>query len=199
MAVTKTNGIDKKLKKFTINVRCKFCAPYGIRLTLSQVNERLTTYFDKRGHISTYKDGSKYIITSYKFENVNAEIKLKIHYDKLGFLNAIDTLGTFDVYKKYMVESINFYKIILKGFLKYLENSWPNWFVDVFVFRIFPIPFERHFLSRIGDIDNVNLTVRMSNGDYCIIKEDRLEYRTSEWDVNQISIIERFITQYTRK
>jgi len=188
-------------KKLTINVRCNIAAPYGFKKSEDQMDKLIYGYFQKRGSINNRKSGSKYAITSYKFDNgTAAEIKIKVEYSKDGNIHALDTLGTFDAFRKYTIDNINMYRTIIKGFIKYLNKKKPVWHVNVFVFRVYPVQFMRHFTSRVGEmVDTVWMTMRMKGGDYCIIKSDRIEYRSSDWETDAISVILTIIKKYTHR
>lgn len=187
-------------KKITVNIRFNIAAPYGYKE--KDLTTSIKKFFDKRGYVKTVKDMHKYLITSYRFRgNIQAEIKIKIHYTKEGTIRSFDTLGTFDSYKKDVVENINEYRSMVLGFIKYLNEIKYGWFIDVFVFRLYPVDFIRQYDSRIGTgiITDVYLILRIKGADYCIIKGDRVEYRCSDWQKDTINNIMTIITKYTRK
>ena len=186
-------------KKITVNIRSNVAAPYGF--SYKEIDNLIKTYFDKRGESSVLKSNQKYLITSYRFRNrTAAEIKIKIHYAKEGNMRAFDMLATFETYKNKVIENVNEYRVMLLGFLEYLNNIKFGWFVDVFVFRVYPVDFMRQWESRIGDmVTDVDLILRIKGSDYCIIKGDRLEYRCSDWQSDTIDVIMTIITKYTRK
>lgn len=187
--------------RLTTNIRCNIAAPYDLKLNTKQnMNGIIENYFNKRGKCRLIKEEEKYEITSYKFGNgCKAEIKIKVHYAIDGSVYSIDVLGTFDSFRKYLVETINLYKDIIKGFVKYLDSISGAWYVDTFVFRVHPVPFMRQYKSRIGDLVYRTYTImRMKNGDYCILKGDRLEYRSMDWNSDIIDTIVTIIKRYTR-
>ena len=188
-------------KKLTVNIRCNIAAPYGFKKSAKEINDLLSKYFSSRGKLEVVTTGSKYILTSYRFDSGTcAEVKIKVEISKDGNIQAFDTLGTFDTFRKYTVENINKYRVLIKGFIKYLNELKFAWYVSVFVFRVYPIEFMRHFTSRVGDmVDNVWINMRMKTGDYCIIKNDRLEYCSAEWETDAIEVILNIIKKYTRK
>ena len=188
-------------KKMTINIRSNLAAPYGYIKTPAELNKVIETYFNKRGLSETEENGKKYVITSYSFrDGTNAEIKIRTSYSNDGYIRAFDILGTFDIYKRYIVESINQYRKILMGFIKYLNKEKYGWFVDVFVFRIHPVDFMRQYTSRVGDVvSSVYLILQLAGSDFCIIRSDRLEYRCSEWKSDAIETVMTLVNKYTRK
>ena len=188
-------------RKMTINVRGNLSAPYGYIKTPCELDSIVRKYFDKRGRTKVKKTGNKYVITSYSFRNgANAEIKIRVTYSNDGYIRAFDILGSFDIYKKYLVESITQYRKILLGFIEYLNVLIYGWFVDVFIFRIHPVDFMRQYTSRVGDIiSGVYLILRLEGSDYCIIRGDRLEFRCTDWKPDAIETIMTLVNKYTRK
>ena len=187
--------------RLTTNIRCNIAAPYEIDLGNDQtIDKMIPHYFNKRGRCTALKKEGKFVISSYKFGNGSkAEIRIKVHYSVDGSIYSLDILGTFDCFRKYLVETINTYKIIIKGFVKYLNSVIESWYVDTFVFRVHPVPFMRQYKSRVGDlVDSVYTIMRMKTGDYCILKGDRLEYRSSDWDSDVIDTIVTIMKRYTR-
>lgn len=187
--------------RLTTNVRCNIAAPYELEFPKNKnISTLIADYFNKRGKTSSIKEDSKYVISSYKFGSGSlVEIKIKIHYSADGSIYSLDVLGTFDCFRKYLVETVNLYKKIIKGFVKYLDKKAPSWYVDVFVFRVHPVPFMRQYKSRIGDlVDNAYTILRMKTGDYCILKGDRLEYRSMDWDTDVMDTIVTIMKRYTR-
>jgi hypothetical protein len=188
-------------KKMTVNIRGNLAAPYGFEKEEDDLDKLVKKYFNKRGNVNVQSPGKKYVITSYTFRNgTNAEIKIRVTYSNDGYIRAFDMLGTFDVYKRYIIDSIDQYRKILLGFIAYLNKIVYGWFVDVFVFRIHPVDFMCQYTSRVGDmINSVHLILRLDGSDYCIIKGDRLEYRCSEWQSNAITTVMTLVNKYTRK
>jgi len=187
-------------RRITVNIRCNIAAPYGYKAV--KVDDIILKYYNKRAHTSITKENQKYQITSYRFrEGTKAEIKIKVHYSKEGSLRAFDILGTFDAYKNKIVESINEFRVMIQGFIEYLNDIKFGWFIDVFVFRIYPVDFMRQYESRVGEgiVTDVYLILRIKGADYCIIKGDRLEYRCSDWQTDTIENIMTIISKYTRK
>ena len=186
--------------RLTTNIRCGIAAPYDLDLGNKSIDDVIRAYFNKRGKCNASKDKGKYEITSYKFGNgCKAEIRIKVHYSVDGSIYSLDVLGIFDSFRKYLVETINMYKDIIKGFIKYLNSIAYSWYVDTFVFRVHPVPFMRQYKSRIGDlVDKVYTIIRMKNGDYCILKGDRLEYRSMDWESDVIDTIVTIMKRYTR-
>jgi hypothetical protein len=187
-------------KKITINIRCNIAAPYGYNN--KEIDKLISNFFNRRAKVDINKANQKYTITSYRFKNgTNAEIKIKVHYAKEGPLKSFDILGTFDIYKNRTVENINEFRVMMQGFIEYLNKQKFGWFVDVFVFRLYPVDFMRQYESRVGEgvVSDVYLILRIKGADYCIIKGDRVEYRCSDWQTDTIENIMTIISKYTRK
>ena len=187
------------MAKVTTNIRFRIIAPYGFSKKGKDVSKLLSDFFKSRGNLLDKEEGKKYILTSYRFLESEAEIKFKINYDKIGNLRSIDLLGTFDCYRKYITNNIDEYKNMIDGFVEYLRSKKDHWYVDVFVFRIIPVDFKRQFLSRAGEnIKNVYVNLVTDKG-YCILKGDRLEYRVNIWDDDVKGMINNLLRRYTRK
>jgi hypothetical protein len=187
------------MAKVTTNVRFKFVAPQGLKKDDNEIDEMMLKFFKSKGKMTSRQQGSKYEMTSYKFNNTEATIRFKVNRDAVGNLKSIDTLGMFDCYRKYIPSNLDTYKIIMDGFLKYLRGFKGQWYIDIFTFRVFPIDFMRQFLSRVGEnVVNVYVTITTNKG-YCFLKGDRLEYRVNEWDEETMETIENILRRYTRK
>lgn len=187
------------MAKVTTNVRFRIVAPYGTKKSEKQVTALLSKYFASRGSLAVKEEGKKYVLSSYRFAETDSEVKFKINYNKIGDVKSIDTLCTFDCFRKYITTNVAEYKRIVDGFVKYLVKKKQHWYVDIFVFRVIPVDFKRQFLSRVGDnVKNVYVNIVTDKG-YCILKGDRLEYRVNTWDDDTVKTIENLLRRYTRK
>ncbi len=187
-------------RKLTINVRSNLSAPYGIKKNAKEIATILHDFFKCRGSINHSNDGKNYIISSYIFQNgINAEIKIRLTYSRDGNISAFNILAVFDCYKLRITEALTQYRTIILGFVDYLNKIQYGWYIDVFVFRIYPLDFIRHFHSKIGDIvTNIHLILTFG-ADFCIINSDRLEFRCDTWSDESIDAIMTVVKTYTRK
>lgn len=179
--------------KRTVNIKMFVLAPY-LGFDEDEVIHRMEKYWASRGSISSR--GDYHLITSYKFEGTMAEIKINVESTE-GKVDGLTILCTTDCYKKYMAENIDGFRILVNGFIDYLNDIKTGFYVETFSVRLYPL--KVHRLFEYGPIETSNFWcgVSLDNGDFVTLKYDRMEYRTSVFNEETVDNLRTMIDKYT--